>query len=256
MSTVISPVDATEAVHQPPVTEASKALSSDPNSGESDGDLTGRMRQLWDAEVMAGRVPSGAELTRHVGGSPSLGRKNAKKWRDEHEAAMKSRSQVIRKHAAAPVVDRKVPAAGRDAITTLGAFVVGVAALVSSWAGWMGLAESAGWTQHIVVHDVTLRLSWLLPVAVDVYAVVAARVWIRLPGLSAATRRFAAGSTIAGVALGVLANVTFHLASHPTGKLLYLVAIVVAALPPIMLAVVAHLAALVAKDRARAGDSR
>ena len=50
-------------------------------AGDADND-TARMRAYWDAELDAGRIPSGADLDRHVGRDPAAGygRQLRKRW--------------------------------------------------------------------------------------------------------------------------------------------------------------------------------
>jgi hypothetical protein len=209
------------------------------------------------------------DRTRSVGPDTATATARGEQF-DVRATAGVSSSEVAPVAGSAPVGDKRrgdAPGAAtaawaapptRDWATDIGIAIVGVAAAVSSWAGWVGLALMAGWTQSVGLGDTGVRLwlAWLLPIAVDVYALVAARVWMRLPWVSPSTRSFARWTTLATVALGVAANVVYHVsdthsagtASH-TADLSLAIVVATASLPPLMLGAVAHLSALMNSDR-------
>src|SRR4051812_49958664 len=83
------------------------------------------------------------------------------------------------------------PTADRDRGTYGGMLAVAVAAAVLSFSALSGLAELAGVTAGVPLPvGARFRLAWLLPIAVDAYAVTATRVWLRTAG-TARTRAYA-----------------------------------------------------------------
>jgi hypothetical protein len=139
---------------------------------------------------------------------------------------------TVPKHAVLP---------DRDTWTTIGIWVVGAAGAVMSWTGWWLLAVMCGWSK---------ALAAVLPLSVDVYVITSARVWLRLPWVTDRTRRFAAASTMLAVLFSIAANAAYHLMNDlgmtraPWG-----VVVAVSGLPPLMLALVAHLQARLNADR-------
>jgi hypothetical protein len=97
------------------------------------------------------------------------------------------------------------------------------------------------------------RLSWLLPIAVDAYAVTATRVWLRTAG-TARTAAYARRNAVGAIVLSVAGNATFHgltaagVATLATTGWGWLLVVAVSAVPPVMLGLVAHLHALVSGD--------
>jgi hypothetical protein len=137
----------------------------------------------------------------------------------------------------------------RDGWTYAGILAVAVAAAVLSFDSLTGLAHLAGVTGRVA----GFRLSWLLPIAVDAYAVTATRVWLRTAG-TARTAAYARRNAVGAIVLSVAGNATFHgltaagvttLAATGWG---WLLVVAVSAVPPVMLGLVAHLHALVSGD--------
>jgi hypothetical protein len=97
------------------------------------------------------------------------------------------------------------------------------------------------------------RLAWLLPIAVDAYAVTATRVWLRTAG-SARTRGHARRNALGAIGLSVAGNAAYHaLTAAGVVSLAYVragwaVIIAVSAVPPVMLGLVGHLHAMVSDD--------
>lgn len=138
----------------------------------------------------------------------------------------------------------------RDRWVDAGIWTVGLTAAVASWAGWVGLAKMCGWTDSWTTPiGVTVYLAWLLPFAVDIYALVGFRVWLRIRWASETTRVYARRSTFVAIGLGVGGNAGYHLmVSLGWPRAPWAVVVVVSALPPIMLGAVAHLSALTTRD--------
>lgn len=152
-----------------------------------------------------------------------------------------------------PTGATSTPPAGRDNGTYGGMLVVAVAAAVLSFSALSGLAGLAGVTVTVPLSEWVFRLAWLLPIAVDAYAVTATRVWLRTAGTDR-TRRYARRNAIGAIALSVAGNAAFHaldaagvvsLADVPFG---WTVIVAVSAVPPVLLGLVGHLHALVSDD--------
>ncbi len=141
----------------------------------------------------------------------------------------------------------------RDRWVDAGMWAVGLTAAVASWAGWVGLATLCGWADHWTLFGfIPVYLAWLLPLAVDVYALIGFRVWLRSGTASETTRQFARKSTFAAIGLGVGGNAGYHLmVSLSWTKAPWPVVVLVSALPPIMLGAVAHLSALRNRDTSK-----
>lgn len=94
-------------------------------------------------------------------------------------------------------------ATGRDRGTYGGMLAVALAAAVLSFSALAGLAELAGVTASVQPDPGgwVFRSAWLLPIAVDAYAVTATRVWLRTAGTGRTrgyARRNAIGLSVAG----------------------------------------------------------
>lgn len=92
----------------------------------------------------------------------------------------------------------------RDITTRIGLAVVGIAAAVLSFSALSDLAARCGVTGVFEVNGWTLRLAWLVPITVDVFAAVSTRVWLRggaAPDVIVSARRSAwgaIGATVVG----------------------------------------------------------
>jgi Protein of unknown function (DUF2637) len=131
----------------------------------------------------------------------------------------------------------------RDILAYLGMAVVAVAAAVLSFDSLWGLARLAG-----------IGLPWLLPVAIDAYALTATRIWLQLAPTERA-RRYARWNTFAAITCSIIGNAAYHgftaAGIHslgPSGRG-WLVAVAVAAVAPAALYAVAHLWSLVSSDQ-------
>lgn len=131
-----------------------------------------------------------------------------------------------------------------DRTTRAGLLVVGAAAAVMSFSALAGLAHAAGVTAHTNLFTLgwlPLRLSWLLPVAVDAYAATSTRIWLRA-GIPVKVRDWARANALAAITVSVAGNIAYH--ELPTVPLMW-VTVAVAAVPPLMLGAVVHTAVLV-----------
>jgi hypothetical protein len=93
--------------------------------------------------------------------------------------------------------------------------VLAAPAAVAIWAGWVGLGTMAGFG---LVHplpgiadNVTLNSAITLPIGVEAYSAYALGTWLTGQAIPATARRFAAWSSLAALALGLIGQVTYHL---------------------------------------------
>lgn len=137
--------------------------------------------------------------------------------------------------------------------------LIGLAAAVAVWSGWVGLGEMAGFGLINVLPGIadgwTINSAIVLPISVEAYAAYALRVWLSTSRHSARTIQFAKVSTIASLAIGGAAQVAYHLmvASgfvHAPWWVVMLVAVV----PVAVLGLASALAKLVASDRQAGGQ--
>ncbi|RSM65011.1 hypothetical protein DMH04_50100 [Kibdelosporangium aridum] len=133
--------------------------------------------------------------------------------------------------------------------------IIGAAAAVAVWSGWVGLGQMAGFG---VIHplpgiwdDLKLNTAVVLPLSVEAYAAYALRVWLGVGSgpRSARTLRFAKISAIASLVIGAIAQVAYHLMeaagyTRAPWPIVMLVAIV----PVIVLGLASALAKLVTSD--------
>jgi hypothetical protein len=127
----------------------------------------------------------------------------------------------------------------RDIVTAAGLVVVGAAAAVLSFSALADLARVVGVTGVIQVGGWSLHLAWLFPLAVDVFAFVATRVWLRgraAPDVIASARESAWGAIVTTVA-----GNAYHGYLTGQGRI---DAVVVGAVPAVALGRLVHLAVL------------
>jgi hypothetical protein len=136
-----------------------------------------------------------------------------------------------------------------DWFTYVGMFAVAVAAAVLSFSALSSLAELAGVSGEVW----RFKLAWLLPIAIDAYAVTATRVWLK-EDQTARTRKYARANAVGAISLSVLGNGAYHYFASSGVRTLavfangWLVVVLVSAVPPIILGLVGHLHALVSAD--------
>jgi len=128
---------------------------------------------------------------------------------------------------------------GHDAWTLLGVGVVALAAAVLSFSSLQQLAVRAGYSP---------TLAALLPLAIDAQAVVATRSWLAAHTPPRA-RRYARALALAAVAGSVAGNAGQHAMAAAGVETPWWVVVAIASVPPVALAMVAHLAALLATHR-------
>jgi hypothetical protein len=135
--------------------------------------------------------------------------------------------------------------------------VVGLAAAILSFDTLDGLAKSAGyttdWTLPMTDNEVTVYVSWLLPVTIDAFAAIATVVWL-LPAFAAETRAYAAKVAIGGIVLSAGLNALAHgfKAAEKDISNNWVVVIFVGGIAPVALAFSIHLSAKVLDHQAPA----
>jgi len=123
----------------------------------------------------------------------------------------------------------------RDPWVVIGIAVTAATAAVASFTGLRGLAIDAGWPT---------RLSWLLPVTLDTYAMTSARVWLASTTRARRARRFARANAIGAIAASIAGNATYHAATVGLVRVTFPVIVLVGAVPAAVLGLTAHLHAL------------
>jgi hypothetical protein len=136
-------------------------------------------------------------------------------------------------------VERMPSPARRDWWVALGLSVSALSAAVSSFAGLHALALSTGWHPWAAP---------LFPLTVDCYALTAVRVWLAGSTRSVRARRFARANAFLAILLSVAGNATWHLMAAGLVTVTWAVVVLVGAVPPVVLGLVAHLAVLRTQD--------
>jgi hypothetical protein len=114
-----------------------------------------------------------------------------------------------------------------------------VSAAVSSWAGLYELAGATGWHPWAAS---------LFPLTVDCYALTSVRVWMAQSTRSGRARQFARANAVGAILLSVVGNATWHLIAAELVSVTWLMVVLVGAVPPTTLGLVAHLAVLRTQD--------
>lgn len=138
--------------------------------------------------------------------------------------------------------------------------LIGLAAAVAVWSGWVGLGEMVGFGPIDLLPGIgsgfTINSAVVLPISVEAYAAYALRVWLSTSYHSSRTIRFAKLSTFASLAVGAGAQVAYHLMSAAGyTRAPWWVTMLVAIVPVVVLGLASALAKLVKDDR-QAGASQ
>jgi len=93
--------------------------------------------------------------------------------------------------------------------------IIGLAAAISVWSGWVGLGQLAGFgmIQPLpgVWDDLHINTAVVLPVSVEAYAAYALRCWLTARTITPRARTFARRSAITSLVIGATAQIAFHL---------------------------------------------
>ncbi|WP_436501823.1 hypothetical protein [Actinokineospora sp. HUAS TT18] len=152
--------------------------------------------------------------------------------------------------------DRTSAGGGRDASRNRAPrpwplVLIGLAAAVSVWSGWVGLGQMAGFgivkPLPGLIDGLEVNSAIVLPISVEAYAAYALRCWLTTDAISRTARRFAMASAIASLVIGALAQVAYHLmAAAGVTVAPWPVIVGVASVPVMVLGLAAALANLVA----------
>lgn len=132
--------------------------------------------------------------------------------------------------------------------------LIGFAAAVAVWSGWVGLGAKCGFglIQPLpgIADDFTLNTAITLPISVEAYAAYALRVWLSNSHHSARTITFAKWSTVISLGIGVAAQAGYHLLeAFGYEQAPWLVVLLVSSVPVAMVGLASGLAKLVKDDR-------
>lgn len=131
--------------------------------------------------------------------------------------------------------------------------LIGFAAAVSVWSGWVGLGQMCGFGVIAplpgIVDGFRINTAIALPISVEAYAAYALRVWLSTSIYSQRTTQFAKRSAIASLVIGALAQVAYHLmAAAGYTRAPWWVVVAVAIVSVLVLGLASGLAKLVAND--------
>jgi hypothetical protein len=151
-------------------------------------------------------------------------------------------------------IDNQNGRTGEPRLAAVASWAVLVASFALSASTWIAMAVLAGFTDTatLPVFDVTLRVAWLMPVAVDGYVVVALVLW--MSPVPASVAEFAKKNTYGAAGIGIVAQSAYHLLStlSATDQAWRVVlAATVGALPPAVAALAVHMRALIRRETDR-----
>src|SRR3954463_5161663 len=100
---------------------------------------------------------------------------------------------------------------GEPRLAAIASWAVLAASFALSASTWIAMAILAGFTgtATLPVIDVTLRVAWLMPVAIDGYVVVALVLW--MSPVPATVAEFAKKNTYGAAGIGIAAQSAYHL---------------------------------------------
>lgn len=131
--------------------------------------------------------------------------------------------------------------------------LVAISAGVATWSGWVELGKLTGFG---VVHPLpgiadgfSLNSAIVLPLGVEAYSAYALGAYLTSRRLSQETRRFARGSALGSLALGLMGQVAYHLmVARGMHHAPWWVTTAVACIPVIMLGLAASLSHMISRD--------
>jgi hypothetical protein len=132
--------------------------------------------------------------------------------------------------------------------------IIGLAAAISVWSGWVGLGQLAGFglMQPLpgVWDDLRINSAVVLPISVEAYAAYALRCWLTTQPITHRARTFARRSTITSLVIGAAAQIAFHLmAAAGLDHAPWPVTVGVATIPVLVLGLATALASLIGATR-------
>jgi hypothetical protein len=140
---------------------------------------------------------------------------------------------------------------GEPRLAAVASWAVLFASFALSASTWIAMAVLAGFTDTATLPyiDVTLRVAWLMPVAVDGYVVVALVLW--MSPVPARVAEFAKKNTYGAAGIGIVAQSAYHLlftqsVTDQTWRVV--LAALVGALPPAVAGLAVHMRALIRRE--------
>ncbi|HEU5475175.1 MAG TPA: hypothetical protein VFV67_31410 [Actinophytocola sp.] len=132
--------------------------------------------------------------------------------------------------------------------------IIGLAAAISVWSGWVGLGQLAGFgmIQPLpgVWDDLRINTAVVLPISVEAYAAYALRCWLTTRTITPRARTFARRSAITSLTIGATAQIAFHLMTAAgLDHAPWPVTVGVATIPVIVLGLATALANLITDTR-------
>jgi hypothetical protein len=143
---------------------------------------------------------------------------------------------------------------GEPPLAAIASSAVLAASFALSASTWIAMAVIAGFTSTATLPyiHVTLRVAWLMPVAVDGYVIVALVLW--MSPVPATVAAFAKKNTYGAAGIGIVAQSAYHLlfTLSATNQLWRVaLAAIVGALPPAVAALAVHMRALIRRETDR-----
>jgi hypothetical protein len=138
---------------------------------------------------------------------------------------------------------------GEPRLASFASWLVLAASFGLSTSTWIALAVLAGFTGTATFGEVTLRLAWLMPAAVDGYVVVALVLW--MSSVPAKVAAFAKKNTYGAAGIGIAAQSAYHALTiwSDTGIAWRAAfAAVIGALPPAVAGLAVHMRALIRRE--------
>ncbi|MFI6079297.1 hypothetical protein ACIA5C_48135 [Actinoplanes sp. NPDC051343] len=151
-------------------------------------------------------------------------------------------------------IPKTVGRSGEPRLASIASWAVLAASFALSASTWIAMAVLAGFTSAatLPVIGVTLKVAWLMPVAIDGYVVVALVLW--MSNVPATVAEFAKKNTYGAAGIGVAAQSAYHLLmtqSETNQSWRVVLAAVVGALPPAVAALAVHMRALIRRETDR-----
>lgn len=209
--------------------------------------------------------PGRPSLARITGATEHQVRLALAMLKEEHASlgeTASSQGSADRTTAAAESSPQPTPANAGDASTSVAPepaprrppswplVIIGLAAAISVWSGWVGLGQLAGFgvIQPLpgVWDDLRINSAVVLPVSVEAYAAYALRCWLTTQSITLRARTFARRSTITSLVIGAAAQIAFHLmAAAGLDHAPWPVTVGVATIPVVVLGLATALASLI-----------
>lgn len=150
-----------------------------------------------------------------------------------------------------PTNPTKTPT-GEPRLASVVSWAVLAASFGLSASTWIALAVLAGFTAHLSMFGLVLRLAWLMPIAVDGYVVVALVLWMSPVPNEVAS--FARKNTYIAAGIGIAAQSAYHaLTAWSTTEVIWrtILAAVVGTLSPAVAGLAVHMRALLRREADR-----